>query len=77
MKTSQFHKVTMDVGIEDYSVTEEAGASIIELLESGVCPLCAETASFSDFKIPKENEMVETQCKECKIKFTVESWITK
>lgn len=77
MKVSDFHKVIMDVCIEDYSVTTEAGADIIESLESGVCPLCSEAASTPDFKVPKENEIVDWVCAECKTRFSVESWITK
>ena len=77
MKVSNYHKVLMEVCIEEYTVTEEAGADIIKCLESDSCPLCAETASSSEFKIPEENEMVEWQCEACKTRFTVESWITK
>lgn len=77
MKESNYHKVVMDVCIEEYPVTEEAGADIIKCLESDMCPLCSETATATGFKVPEENEMVDWQCEMCKTKFTVESWITK
>lgn len=77
MKTANNHKVVMDVSIGDYLVTNEAGADIIECLESGLCPICSETASVPSFRVPKENEMVEWKCLECGIKIVVESWITK
>lgn len=77
MKTSDYHKVVMDVWIESYLVVEEAGADIIESLESGVCPMCSESASTPDFRVPEENEIVEWKCSECNIKITVESWLTK
>lgn len=77
MKSSDYHKVIMDVSIADYPVTEEASADIIECLESGVCPVCSETASCPNFTVPKENEMTAWECEECNIRITIESWITK
>lgn len=77
MRVSDYHKIVLDVCIEDYPVTKEAGADIVECLESGVCPLCSETASVPPFEMPKENEMADWVCSECNTRFSVESWITK